>query len=207
MEGLQREQEKPKFKVLKTIGGSDANKLVHGTFRVWSDLVYDKILGESKDLSNILPVQMGIETEDFNRRWFEKSTGLNVSIVEDPLTNAKYDFAHARLDGLIHSIHSKKLAVFEAKHTNPFKSLDLQVEKYYGQLQHYMMVTEADSCYLSIFSGNMNHSIYEVEKDDRYINLLQWAEVYLYQCIMGLEELSEEAYDKYQEYKKEKLNE
>ena len=204
MEGLQRKQEKPKFEVLKTIGGSDANKLVHGTFRVWSDLVYDKILGESKDLSNILPVQMGIETEDFNRRWFEKITGFDVEIAEDPLTNAKYDFAHARVDGLI---HSENLAVFEAKHTNPFKSLELQVEKYYGQLQHYMMVTEADSCYLSIFSGNMNHSIYEVSKDNRYIDLLKYAEIYLYQCIMGFEELSEEVYDKYQEYKKEKLNE
>ena len=36
MEGLQREQEKPKFEVLKTIGGSDANKLVNGTLFIYT---------------------------------------------------------------------------------------------------------------------------------------------------------------------------
>ena len=53
MEGLHREQEKPKFEVLKTIGGSDANKLVNGTLKAWTNIVSSKILGESKDLSNV----------------------------------------------------------------------------------------------------------------------------------------------------------
>jgi len=196
MEGLHREQEKPKFEVLKTIGGSDANKLVNGTFNSWSSIVVSKREGKSKDLSDVLAVQMGLTTEDLNRRWFEKTTELKVSVVEDPLTNAKYDFAHARLDGII---YDENLAVFEAKHTNPFKPPEEQIAKYYGQLQHYMMVIESETSYLSILSGNMAHHIFKVDRDNKYISKLEYIEKYLYQCIIGKEKLDDEFYHDYKE--------
>ena len=46
------------------IGGSDATKIVAGT---WKDLYLEKKgLKENEDLSFVLPVQLGIYTEDFN---------------------------------------------------------------------------------------------------------------------------------------------
>ena len=50
------------------IGGSDATRIYQGN---WYDLYLEKI-GEKEpdDLSKVLPVQMGVHTEDFNIRWF-----------------------------------------------------------------------------------------------------------------------------------------
>ena len=47
-----------------TIGGSDVNRLLNGN---WYDLYLEKIgEKEPEDLSDALPVQLGIETEKFN---------------------------------------------------------------------------------------------------------------------------------------------
>ena len=78
MEGLQTQEKTKEFQVLETIMYSDANNLVLGTFAEWSKVVDDKINGVTVDLSDVLPVQMGIATEQLNRHWFTKVTGLPV---------------------------------------------------------------------------------------------------------------------------------
>ena len=70
MEGLQNETKTKEFQVLETIGGSDANNIVLGTYAQWRKIVDDKINKVTADLSHVLPVQMGIATEELNRRWF-----------------------------------------------------------------------------------------------------------------------------------------
>ena len=54
------------------IGGSDATRLYQGN---WYELWQEKT-GETEpaDLTDVLPVQMGIHTEDFNIKWFEKQS-------------------------------------------------------------------------------------------------------------------------------------
>ena len=53
------------------IGGTDANKLVHDDS--WIHLYNEKTgATEPIDLSDVLPVQMGIHTEELNRKWFTK---------------------------------------------------------------------------------------------------------------------------------------
>ena len=59
------------------IGGSDCVKIMNGD---WYDLWQVKTgRGEPDDLSDNLPVQLGVTTEDFNLSWFEKQTGKTVA--------------------------------------------------------------------------------------------------------------------------------
>lgn len=203
MEDIQKQKKGTKFEVLKTIGGSDANKLVLGTYAEWRKIVEDKINEVTSDLSSVLPVQMGIATEELNRKWFTMVTGLPVTTSDKIWNDPDKPYAHARVDGLI---HSKGLvceeAIFEAKHTNPFKPVGDQVEKYYGQLQHYMNVLDFDLAYLSIFTGNMNHHIFKVERDDKYITDLVLVEKYLYLCIKDKTIPHHDWYQDYQEKRK-----
>lgn len=199
MERLQVQKKGTQFKVLKTIGGSDANNLVLGTLAEWRKIVDDKMNGETVDLSHVLPVQMGIATEELNRRWFTQITGLPVTTSDIIHTNSDKPYAHARVDGLI---KVDEPAIFEAKHTNPFKPVADQVQKYYGQLQHYMNVLDFDKTYLSIFCGNMNHHIFKVDRDDKYINDLVLAEKYLYLCILDKTIPHHNWYEYYQKKRK-----
>ena len=205
MEDIQKQKEGTEFKVLKTIGGSDANKLVLGTYNEWRKIVEDKINEVTTDLSNVLPVQMGIATEELNRKWFTMVTGLPVTTSDDIWTDPDKPYAHARVDGLVHSNEKGdrdgEEGIFEAKHTNPFKPVGDQVQKYYGQLQHYMNVLDFSLAYLSIFTGNMNHHIFKVERDDKYIADLVLAEKYLYLCI---KDKTIPHFDWYQDYQKKR---
>ena len=73
---------------MKGIGGSDARKIVSGD---WYDLWLEKTgKKDLPDLSNEFPVQLGVWTESFNLKWFEKQmnmevahTGLKVSEKKD----------------------------------------------------------------------------------------------------------------------------
>ena len=81
------------------IGGSDATRLYNGD---WYDLYLEKI-GEKKsdDLSDVLPVQMGVHTEDFNIRWFEKQTGIKVVGEQVFIKSKKYPFMYCNIDGVL----------------------------------------------------------------------------------------------------------
>jgi len=144
------------------VGGSDAVKLLTGD---WYDLWAEKLgMKERDDLSDILPVQMGIYTEDFNRNWFEKTTGKLVLTSNETIVSPTFSWMVASLDGWI----EEEQAVWEAKHVNGFSKPDNVLKKYMPQLQHYMMVTGATKAYLSVLYGNYKHEVTEVEADPAY---------------------------------------
>ena len=168
------------------IGGSDANKLVHDN---WLDL-YNLKLGITKqdDLSDILPVQMGNATEQFNREWFEKQTQLKPTQEIQIWYN---DYIYGNLDGIIKGKLEEEIstiAVFEAKHTNQFNNSEAkklqQVDKYYPQLQHYMMCAKVDKAYLSMFFGNLNYDYLEIGADKDFQNKLLLAYDYFWKAIL-----------------------
>ena len=154
------------------IGGSDATRLYKGE---WYDLWQEKI-GETEpaDLSDVLPVQMGIHTEDFNIRWFEKQTGLKVSGQQNTFFHEKYPFMYAHVDGLI--LDDDK-AILECKHTNAFSNPKKVADNYKAQLQHYLMVTGYPKVYVSMFFGNMKYEVMEVTEDKEFQNQLENAEI------------------------------
>lgn len=172
------QREIPADKIQVTFGGTDAIKIVKGE---WKDIWLSKTnRAEREDLSNVLPVQMGLHTEPFNIDWFQKRTGLEVTNNNKVYKNEDVEFLHATVDGII----DEKQAIFEAKHVSPFSAKDV-IDRYYPQLQHYMLVTGLRKAYLSVLIGNLQHKIYEIDADIEFIHKLLYAETHLWAYVQA----------------------
>src|SRR6516165_10154504 len=84
------------------IGGSDARTIMgsdeQALIRLWREKRGEI---EPEDLSGNLIVQLGITTEDLNRRWFERETGHRLARAQTFLRHPKLDWMGATLDGLV----------------------------------------------------------------------------------------------------------
>lgn len=149
-----------------------ANKRVYNStlLTLWKELTGQT---EPKDLSNVLPVQMGIHTERFNRFWFQKVTGYTVEELSSVQVSRERDYCVAQVDGI--ATDSDGTALFEAKHTGTYtyengkKTIEEVQKLYYAQIQHYLYVTELDRAYLSVFFGNSSHAYSRIQRDDEFI--------------------------------------
>jgi len=170
----------------KGLGGSDATRIMSGE---WHKLWLEKTgREESDDLSDVLPVQLGTWTEEFNRQWYQKQTGMLVLTEDcDMLQHVDKPWMLANLDGMVYNIPAdhkdlagqSPIALFEAKHTNQFKTLEDCVKQYYAQMHHYMYVADMDVCELSVIFGNSRWESHTVERDEPYMqNLLQMEEAF-----------------------------
>lgn len=168
------------------IGGSDATKIVAGEWKQLYQL--KKGLIDDEDLSFVLPVQMGIYTEDFNRDWFTAHTDLPVKEVDSTLQHKKHDFMLANLDGYVLNENLKPMGVFEAKHVHAFTKDDTILEKYYAQIQHYMIVSNLPQAWLSILFGNNKWKSFHVQADKKFQKKLIQAEEMFWQHIINDEE-------------------
>lgn len=155
----------------KFIGGSDATRIVEGDwYQLWSEKTGES---EPADLSEVLPVQMGIATEDLNLQWFERLYNKQVTDKQHFYTMKDYPFIAANIDGLV----EEDDAVIDAKHTNAFSTPAKVADKYNAQMQHYMMVTTKQKAYLSTFFGNMKYQLVAIDRDDIFIKRLFNAEL------------------------------
>tara|TARA_B110000261_G_C13039737_1_gene339809 strand:- start:37 stop:624 length:588 start_codon:yes stop_codon:yes gene_type:complete len=133
----------------KGIGGSDSAKIMSTNVKDIHDLWLLKTQRkEGDDLSNVLPVQIGTLTEDFNLSWFTKQTGKKTEPY--PREYIKNDFRMAHFDGWC----PDEQALIECKHTNHYNKMVHVRSRYYAQIQHYLMMSDADVCYLSVLFGN-----------------------------------------------------
>ena len=156
------------------IGGSDATYLVEGE---WLKLYQiKKGVWEQEDLSFVLPVQLGIHTESFNREWFMAMNDMNVQEQEGTFVHKEYDYIYANVDGFVLSNELKPIGIFEAKHTNAFMKEDKVIDKYYAQIQHYMMVTKMNQAWLSVIFGNLKYKSYHIQQDKEFQKRLLIAE-------------------------------
>ena len=74
--------------------------------------------GEPDDLSGNLVVQLGLATEDLNRRWYQANTGHVLADVQRQIRHPTLRWMAATLDGRIEATG----AVFEAKFMLPWSS-------------------------------------------------------------------------------------
>jgi predicted phage-related endonuclease len=153
------------------IGASDAKVIMTGTAEEQRKLLALKRgEAEPEDLSHILPVCMGIVTEELNRHWFEQVTGFE--IIMEPWTGSvastAYPWMRATLDGWIRELKCP----FEAKHVNAFSDMDKALAQYYPQLQHQMVVCDSERAVLSVFFGNLKHEWQVVARDEAYCKQL-----------------------------------
>lgn len=164
------------------LGGSDANILMSGDndkiFALWQEKRGEK---ESDDLSDVLPVQMGIWTEAFNRIWFTKTTGRSVVAAGDQRICFEQPFMGCTLDGLTDGGKS----VWEAKHVSAFFKDEEVVQKYIPQLTHNMIVCGLDRATLSVFFGNHKHAVFEFEMDVDYAKQLIEAETIFWDAVLS----------------------
>ena len=163
------------------LGGSDATRLYQGE---WYELWQEKTgATEPADLSDVLPVQMGIHTESFNIDWFTKQTGLKVHGKQETFFHPKYKFMYAHVDGLIMPNPKNKddmkigVSILECKHTNAFSNPKKIADKYKAQIQHYLMCASAKKCYVSVFFGNMKYEVMEITEDKDFQDQLENAEI------------------------------
>lgn len=110
------EQTKQQFR-RQFIGGSDARIIMgkddKALLRLWREK-----RGETAplDLSAVLIVQLGLATEDLNRRWYELNSGCRIDSVQRHATHRTMPWMAATLDGLV----KETGAVFEAKFMLPW---------------------------------------------------------------------------------------
>jgi predicted phage-related endonuclease len=116
------------------VGGSDA-RIIMGNdeaalLRLWREKRGE---AEPVDLSSNLIVQLGVATEDLNRRWYEVNTGQVVTDIQKRIRHPRLRWMAATLDGRVESSG----AVFEAKFMLPWSfSEEAAAEKHAPQLQH-----------------------------------------------------------------------
>ena len=162
------------------IGGSDARIIMgedeSALLRLWREK-----RGEvgPEDLSGNLIVQLGVVTENLNRRWFEGNTGQVITDVQRGAASGPRWMA-ATLDGMVEATG----AVFEAKFMLPWSfSEEGAAEKYMPQLQHNMWVTDARASVLSIITGGGKWVEITIPADPLYQHLLFTAESKFWRCV------------------------
>jgi predicted phage-related endonuclease len=149
------------------IGGSDARRIMEGD---WHSLWLEKTgQQEPTDLSDNLAVQIGVTTEDFHLSWFMRhalDTTKDLLIRQQAYTG-EFDAVPCKgtVDGLIHN----REKIVECKHTYDRNTIESCIKQYMPQLQFYMMVSQTQSCYLSVIFGNRRWESVEVSRDDAYI--------------------------------------
>ena len=163
------------------IGGSDARTIMGddeaALIRLWREK-----RGEVKpeDLSGNLIVQLGVATEDLNRRWYEANSGEVLTGVQRRVHHPVVRWMAATLDGVVEATGS----VFEAKFMLPWSFTEEgAAEKYMPQLQHNMWITNAKLSVLSIITGGGKWVEITIPADPLYQHLLLTAEKKFWRCV------------------------
>src|SRR3977135_2489577 len=156
------------------LGGSDARIIMgkdeKALLRLWREK-----RGEvaDLDLSGELIVQLGLVTEDLNRRWYERNSGYKLGDVQRRVVHRSIPWMAATLDGLV----KETGAVFEAKFMLPWSfSEEAAAEKHTAQLQHNMLVAGTKKSVLSIINGGGKWIELSIEADPIYQTILIAAE-------------------------------
>jgi predicted phage-related endonuclease len=163
------------------IGGSDA-RIIMGDdeaalIRLWREKRGEL---EPEDLSGNLLVQLGLATEDLNRRWYEANTGQVVTDVQRKICHPVLRWMGATLDGRVQGSD----AVFEAKFMLPWSfSEEAAAEKHMPQLQHNMWVVAARTAVLSVITGGGKWVEILAHADPLYQHLIVTAERKFWRCV------------------------
>jgi predicted phage-related endonuclease len=164
-----------------SIGGSDARIIMGNNeaalLRLWQQKRGEV---EPEDLSDNLVVQLGVATEDLNRRWYQANTGQVLTDVQRQMRHPALRWMAATLDGRVEATG----AVFEAKFMLPWSfSEGAAAEKYMPQLQHNMWVVASRSAVLSVITGGGKWVEITTHADPLYEHLIVTAERKFWRCV------------------------
>jgi predicted phage-related endonuclease len=163
------------------IGGSDA-RIIMGNdeaalLRLWREKRGE---AEPANLSGNLIVQLGLVTEDLNRRWYEANTGQVITDIQRRVHHPALPWMAATLDGRVEGSG----AVFESKFMLPWSfSEEAAAEKYMPQLQHNMWVVASKSAVMSVITGGGKWVEITTHADPLYQHLIVTAERKFWRCV------------------------
>jgi hypothetical protein len=163
------------------IGGSDARIIMgedeKALIRLWQEKCGEVA---PEDLSGNLIVQLGLVTEDLNRRWYKANSGQVLTDIQCHVRHPVLRWMAATVDGRVEGSG----AVFEAKFMLPwYFSEEAAIEKYMPQLQHNMWVVAARSAALSVITGGGKWVEITAHADPLYQHLLLTAERKFWRCV------------------------
>ena len=163
------------------IGGSDAHIIMgkdeDALVRLWREKRGEV---EPEDLSGNLVVQLGVATEELNRRWYQANTGQVLTDIQRQIRHPALRWMAATLDGRVEGTG----AVFEAKFMLPWAfSEEAAAEKYMPQLQHNMWVVASRSAVLSVITGGGKWVEISTHADPLYQHLIVTAERKFWRCV------------------------
>jgi predicted phage-related endonuclease len=163
------------------IGGSDARIIVGddeaALLRLWREKRGEI---EPEDLSGNLVVQLGLTTEELNRRWYQANTGQALTDIQRHIRHPALRWMAATLDGRVEATG----VVFEAKFMLPWAfSEEAAAEKYMPQLQHNMWVVAARAAVLSVITGGGKWVEITTHADPLYQHLIVTAERKFWRCV------------------------
>lgn len=149
------------------LGGSDMYSIMAGNWRdLWLVKTGRKV---PDDLSSVLPVQMGIQTEELNIKWFEYKMDRLVMDQQKTFETIEQGVCYkGTIDGYIQETNQ----LLEAKHSGDRSNIQKLVKSYTPQMQLYCYLSGADSCYLSAFFGNSRWETALVYRCEDYISKL-----------------------------------
>jgi predicted phage-related endonuclease len=156
------------------IGGSDAQVIMgkdeKALLRLWREKRGEE---PSPNLSSVLTVQLGLATEDLNRRLYELNSGHRIADVQRLAIHRTIPWMVATLDGLVEETG----AVFAAKFMLPWSfSEATAAEQHMAELQHDMLVAGTKKSVLSIINGGGRWIELTIEADPIYQTALIAAE-------------------------------
>lgn len=159
-----------------SIGGSDAAIIAgQNPFSSPTMLYLDK-LGQVPERPQSEAARQGTDLEEYVARRFMEQTGKKVHKVNYTIKNSDYPFAHANIDRKV----TGENAGLECKTTSQlnmkkFKDGEYPAN-YYVQCQHYMAITGYDKFYLAVLIYSKDFLVFEIERDDDFINSLMTLE-------------------------------
>jgi predicted phage-related endonuclease len=131
-------------------------------------------------MSGNLVVQLGVATEELNRRWYQAHTGKVITDIQKRVRHPALRWMGATLDGRVEGGD----AVFEAKFMLPWSfSGEAAAEKYMPQLQHNMWVVAARTSVLSVITGGGKWVEILAHADPLYQHLIVTAERKFWRCV------------------------
>ncbi len=181
-EGMKREESKRSPQERRYfIGGSDA-RIIMGNdeaalLRLWQEKRGEV---EPEDLSGNLPVQLGLATEELNRRWYQANSGQALTAVQRRVWHPALRWMAATLDGRVEATG----AVFEAKFMLPWSfSEEAAAAKHMAQLHHNIWVVAARTAVLSVITGGGKWVEITTHADPLYQHLIVTAERTFWRCV------------------------
>ncbi|MCK1707660.1 YqaJ viral recombinase family protein [Bradyrhizobium sp. 143] len=165
------------------IGGSDA-RVIMGNDQDDLTRLWREKRGEvaPQDFAHNLIVQLGSVTEDLNRTWYQRASGMTIADIQKRVRHPVHRWMAATLDGIV----AETGAVFEAKFMLPWAfTEEAAADKHMAQLQHNIWVVAARSSVLSIITGGGKWVELTVHADPLYQHLLLTAEKKFWRCVQS----------------------